>query len=366
MGDGVLAYFGYPIAHEDEAERAIRAGLEVVSAITHLEPHNGGEGPPLSVCVGIATGPVVVGDLIGEGASQESAVVGEPPNLAARLQTLAAGNQVAIGATTKNLAGRAFVLSEQRESAVKGFAEPVYNWAALHEPTVDRRFDAGREDLSPLVGRDEELKLRLRRWDKASRGEGQVVLLSDEAGIGKSRLIQGLRERLHGHDYTSLRYQCSPYHINSALFPIITQLERAAQFDRADGGATRLDKLRALLHRSSDDPRSAVPLIANLLSVPVEEESQTIVSAQEQKDRTLTELSRQPERLSVDNPGLLLFEDVHWVDPTTLELQDLFVNLVREQRVLAILTHRPEFQAAWVGEAHVASLTMKKLPAHNA
>lgn len=195
------------------------------------------------------------------------------------------------------------------------------------------------------------------------QGEGQVVLLSGEAGIGKSRIIQGLRERLSSDSYFSLRYQCSPYHTNSALFPIIAQLERAAEFNRKDDAATRLDKLQRLLERSSEDLETEIPLIANLLSIPIEKnEAFAKLSPQDKKDRTLETLSKQPGQLSVSRPVLFLFEDIHWVDPTTLELLDLFVSRVSNQRVLAVLTHRPEFHAPWTGEAHVSSLTMNKLP----
>ena len=236
MGDGVLVYFGYPQAHEDDAERAVRAGLELIQAVGGLK-----SSAPLQTRVGIATGLVVVGDLIGSGAAQEQAVVGETPNVAARLQSTAEPNTVVIAESTRKLLGNLFELEDLGASELKGIAGPVRAWAALRPSSVESRFEAlHASGLTELVGREEELELLLRRWSKAKTGEGQVVLLSGEAGIGKSRLTAALLERLAGEPHTRLRYFCSPQHTDSALYPVISQMERAAGFvhdDTAQGEA---------------------------------------------------------------------------------------------------------------------------------
>ena len=250
MGDGVLIYFGYPQAHEDDAERAVRAGLELVAAVGALKTH-----APLQTRVGIATGLVVVGDLIGSGASQEQAIVGETPNLAARLQGIAEPNSVVIAESTRKLVGNLFELEDLGAKDLKGIAGPVRAWAALRPASVESRFEAlHASGLTELVGREEELELLLRRWSKAKTGEGQVVLLSGEPGIGKSRLTAALLERLAAEPHTRLRYFCSPQHTDSALYPIISQMERAAGFAHDDTAQAKLDKLDALLAQSFTPP----------------------------------------------------------------------------------------------------------------
>jgi class 3 adenylate cyclase len=243
MGDGVLVYFGYPQAHEDDAERAVRAGLELVAAVKGLKSNAG----PLQARVGIATGLVVVGDLIGKGSAQEQAVVGETPNLAARLQGIAELNTVVIAESTRKLLGNLFELHDLGAKEVKGIAEPVRAWAALRPSSVESRFEALRSATIPLVGREEEMDLLLRRWEQAKRGDGQVVLICGEPGIGKSRIAQTLLERLGAGSHTRLRYFCSPHHQDSAFYPSIAQLERAAGFRRDDTDEQRLDKLEAVL-----------------------------------------------------------------------------------------------------------------------
>ena len=263
MGDGVLVYFGYPQAHEDDAERAVRAGLELVAAVGDLKTH-----APLQTRVGIATGLVVVGDLIGSGASQEQAIVGETPNLAARLQGIAEPNSVVIAESTRKLVGNLFELEDLGAQDLKGIAGPVRAWAALRPASVESRFDAlHASGLTELVGREEELELLLRRWSKAKSGEGQVVLLSGEPGIGKSRLTAALMERLADEPHTRLRYFCSPQHTDSALYPIISQMERAAGFAHDDTAQAKLDKLDALLAQSFTPPQDAA-LLAEMLSLP--------------------------------------------------------------------------------------------------
>src|SRR6185437_16120450 len=243
MGDGVLVYFGYPAAHEDDAERAVRAGLQLVVAIGDLKTH-----AALRTRVGIATGLVVVGDLIGSGASQEQAIVGDTPNLAARLQGVAEPNSVVIAESTRKLVGSLFELEGLGPSELKGISGPVRAWAALRPSLVESRFEAlHASGVTKLIGREEELELLLRRWSKAKSGEDQVVLLSGEPGIGKSRLTAALMERLGGEPHTRLRYFCSPQHTDSALYPIISRMERAAGFAHDDTSQAKLDKLDALL-----------------------------------------------------------------------------------------------------------------------
>ena len=263
MGDGALVYFGYPHAHEDDAERAVRAGLELVAAITALK-----SSVPLQTRIGIATGLVVVGDLIGSGAAQEQAVVGETPNLAARLQGIAEPNAVVIAESTRKLVGNLFELNDLGPQELKGISGPVRAWAALRPSAVESRFEALHGDgLTELVGREEELELLLRRWSKAKADEGQVVLLSGEAGIGKSRLTAALLERLAAEPHTRLRYFCSPQHTDSAFYPIIGQMERAAGLAHDDTPQAKLDKLDALLEQASTSKQDAT-LFAEMLSIP--------------------------------------------------------------------------------------------------
>ena len=262
LGDGVLVYFGYPQAHEDDAERAVRAGLELVAAVGSLKTH-----APLQTRVGIATGLVVVGDLIGSGASQEQAIVGETPNLAARLQGVAAPNKVVIAESTRKLVGNLFELENLRAQDLKGVTGPVRAWTALRPSSIESRFEAlHASGLTELIGREEELELLLRRWSKAKTSEGQVVLLSGEPGIGKSRLTAALLERLASEPHTRLRYFCSPQHTDSALYPIISQMERAAGFAHDDTFGAKLDKLRALLVPGTREDDFA--LLSELLSLP--------------------------------------------------------------------------------------------------
>src|SRR5215469_15377140 len=262
MGDGALMYFGYPHAHEDDDERAVRAGLALVEAMSTLRSEE-----TLPVRVGIATGLVVVGDLIGSGEARERTIVGETPNLAARLQGIGEPNQVIIAESTRRLLGNLFEFADLGSKDLKGIASPPRAWVALRRSSIESRFEALRaSDLTDLVGRDEELELLTRRWTRANSGEGQVVLLSGEPGIGKSRLIAGLLERLAGEPHERLRYFCSPQHTESALYPIISQMERAAGYAHDDTPQTKLDKLDALLARSFASPLHAA-LFAEMLSV---------------------------------------------------------------------------------------------------
>ena len=363
MGDGVLAYFGYPQAHEDDAERAIHAGLRVVESVVDLNPTVGNKhGVDLSARVGIASGSVVVGDLIGEGVSQESAVVGETPNLAARLQTLAARNAVVIGSGTRELAAERFVYDDLGTHTLRGIAEPVSIWRVISPTSAESRFEAAHgAGLTPLVGREHEIGLLLERWEQAQEGDGQVILLSGEAGIGKSRVTETLRGHTAGDDPVTLRYQCSAYHTNSALHPVIEQLKRAARFDTRDTNESKLDKLESLLARGATDVAAATPLFAPLLSIPSGGRYPSLeMSAERKKEKTLESLVAQMEALSRQGRVLLIFEDAHWADPTSLELLALMIEQVQAARVLILITFRPEFTPPWSGYTHITSLTLNR------
>ena len=357
MGDGVLVYLGYPQAHEDDAERAVRAGLELVAAVSGLKTR-----AALQTRVGIATGLVVVGDLIGSGASQEQAIVGETPNLAARLQGMAEPNSVVIAESTRKLLGNLFELEDMGVQDLKGIAGPVRVWTALRPASMESRFEALHgSGLTELVGREEELDLLLRRWSKAKTGEGQVVLLSGEAGIGKSRLTAALLERLVTEPHTRLRYFCSPQHTDSALYPIIGQMERAARLTYSDTTQVKLDKLDALLAQTSTSIQDA-SLFADMLSLPNDGRYPTLdPDPQRRRQRTLEALNRQMEVLSRSNPVLLIVEDVHWSDPTSLEAFGRAVERIATHRVLLIVTFRPEFEFPWIGRPHVTILSINRL-----
>jgi class 3 adenylate cyclase/tetratricopeptide (TPR) repeat protein len=359
MGDGVLAYFGYPKAHEHDAERAVRAGLKVVEAVPRLATN---AGSPLQVRVGIATGLVVVGDLIGAGAAQEQAVVGETPNLAARLQALAEPGVVVIASSTRRLTGGLFEYRDLGAVALKGFAADVPAWQVLGASAIESRFEAMRTAMALLVGRDEEIDLLLRRWEQAKVSDGQVVLISGEPGIGKSRIAETILERLSNEPHIRLRYFCSPHHQDSALYPSITQLERAAGFRREDTDDQRLAKLEAVLARGTNDLSEAVPLLADLLSIPTGARYPPLnLTPQKRKEKTLHAQLTQIEGLTTHGPVLMVWEDVHWSDPTTRESLDLLIERVATLRVFVIISFRPEFSPPWIGRPHVMMLTLNRL-----
>jgi predicted ATPase/class 3 adenylate cyclase len=360
MGDGVLAYFGWPRAHEDDAERAVRSGLAITAAVSTLVTP-GGE--TLAARVGIATGRVVVGDLIGAGAAREETVVGETPNLAARLQALAAPGAVVIGLGTRQLLGGLFELHDLGSHRLKGFAEAVPAFRVLGEAAAESRFEALHTSaLTPLVGREHELGLLLERWERARDGEGQVVLLSGEAGIGKSRLLRALIEHTEGEPHTRLRYYCSPYHTHSALHPVIEQLERAAGWRPEDSAEIKLDKLEAVLAEGSERLPEVVPLIAALLSIPADDRYPSPeLTPQARKARTFEALLGQLDGLAARRPVLLVFEDAHWIDPTTSELFGLIIERLQHLAVLLVITHRPEFSPPWAGYPHGTPLALGRL-----
>jgi class 3 adenylate cyclase/predicted ATPase len=359
MGDGALIYFGYPQAHEDDAERAVRAGLALVEGVSELTA----VGARLNARVGIATGLVVVGDLTGAGEAQERGIAGETPNLAARLQELAEAGAVVIADTTRRLVGDLFESSSLGPSSIKGFAEAVHAWRVIGEGKTESRFEALHGTrVTPLVGRDEEIDLVLSRWRQAKEGGGHVALISGEPGIGKSRLVLALRERLQEEPKASLTYACSPHHTNSALFPLVTQLERAAGFAPDDSSETRLDKLESLLLETAAKPNGAVALFADLLGIPTGSGDElAAMSPLQQKGLLFRAFLAELDALAGRGPVLMVLEDVHWLDPTSRELFDQIVERLQRLPVLLVATFRPELSPPWIGFPHVTLLTLNRL-----
>ena len=359
MGDGVLSYFGFPRAHEEDAERAVRAGLDIAAVIATLETR---ANENLNVRIGIATGIVVVGDLVGEGSAQEQAVVGETPNLAARLQALAEPGTVVVAESTRRLLGGAFELKPLGPQALKGFDAPVPAWAVLREAENVSRFEASRsQSMTPFVGREHEVALLLDRWRDASEGAGQVVLLSGEAGIGKSRVLAALSERIGDKPHVRVRYQSSPHHVNDAYHAISSQIWHAAGFVGSEPAAARLDKLEAMIALSGLETKAVAPFLAALLSIPSEERYPAVeIAPAERKERTIAALLALFEGLTKDAPVLAWLEDAHWIDPTSLNVFGRLIDRLPSLRALLVITFRPEFAAPWVGRARVASLELSR------
>ncbi len=359
MGDGVLAYFGFPRAHEDDAERAVRAGLDLTDAVAGLQAR-GREA--LRTRIGVATGIVVVGDLVGQGSAQEQAVIGDTPNLAARLQASAEPGGVVIADQTRRLLGGAFELKALNLQDLKGFDGPVRAWAVLREAETETRFEASRSSrMTPFVGREPEVALLIERWRDACSGEGKVALLSGEAGIGKSRILATLRERVADEQHLAIRYQCSPHHVNDAFHPIASQIWRAAEFTSDEPPGARLQKLDAMARRSRLEPREIVPLLASLCSVPLEGRyPQFEMAPAEQKERLVAALLALFEGLTMEAPLLALLEDAHWIDPSSLEVFSRLIDRIPKLRAFLVITYRPEFVPPWVGQAHVHSLQLSR------
>jgi class 3 adenylate cyclase len=357
VGDGVLIYFGWPEARETDAERAVRAGLAVAAAVSQGPVH----GEPLQVRVGIATGLVVIGEAIGSGDSRQQTAVGETPNLAARLQSLAGPNHVVIDAATRRQIGGLFECQDLGTVELKGLPAPVQAWHVVSENRALGQFEALRSGATPLVGRDEEMELLLRRWTQAKAGNGRVVLISAEPGMGKSRLAGALAERIAAEPHTRLRYFCSPHHKDSALYPVITQMERAAGFVHADLPVASLAKLQALLATTAP-PIEDVALITELHSLPSADIAPPLdVTSHRKKEKTFEALLRQVEGLAQQQPVLMMFDDIHWIDPSSRELLDRVIERVADWPVLLLAMFRPEFQPPWTGQPHVMTLALTRL-----
>ncbi|ANW02050.1 hypothetical protein LMTR13_19635 [Bradyrhizobium icense] len=360
MGDGVLVYFGWPQAHEDEAERAVRSGLAIVEAVEGLEKR---AGLALSARVGIATGLVVVGDLIGEGAAQEEGVVGATPNLAARLEQLAEPGAVVVSESTRRLLGSWFTITDLGPQQLKGIEGLVSAFRVLGEATAEGRFEAlRRADVGPLIGRENELALLIDRWEMAKSGEGQVVLLSGEAGIGKSRIVLALRERLRTEPRFRIGYYCSPHHVNSALWPVIAQLQRAAGYLHEDTPSLKLEKLDRLVGQAGEFGEDAVPRLAEVMGLPLDGGYVAPGGTpQEKKARLFGILLGQMEGLSRQRPMLMVLEDAHWLDPTSEELFERMVDRIRGLPILLVVTLRPDVPTPWTNFPHVTLLSLNRL-----
>jgi class 3 adenylate cyclase len=345
MGDGVMAYFGWPCAYEDHAERAVRAGLEALRAVQLLKPND----IELEARVGVATGRVVVGDLVGGSVREEGAVAGETPNLAARLQASARPSQLVIAEATRRLVGDAFVVEDLGEKRLKGFGTGIHVHLVKSEQEVESRFHAAHTgELSPFVGRVHEVALLVERWELARAGEGQAVLLSGDAGIGKSRLVQAFGEKLGATTNVILRFQCSPYHTHSALFPIVQNLGRAADFRPGDSNERRLDKLEHMLAELGADIRTVAPVYAELLSLDFHERYDKIeLTPQQRKSLTLQTLVDRFLQRAARSPVLIIVEDAHWIDPTTTELLDALTASINRAPIMLLVTHRPSWTSEW-------------------
>jgi class 3 adenylate cyclase/predicted ATPase len=359
LGDGVLAYFGYPHAHEDAAERAVRAARGIIEAVGRMPPRGGHR---LSVRIGIATGLVVVEQVTAADGASELSAIGETPNLAARLQSLAEPDTVVIADSTRALTRGAFRYADLGIKTLKGIPEPVRVWQVMGEIDASRFEAAHAAALSSFVGRAHEVALLHARWEQAAAGEGQAVLLCGEAGIGKSRIAEQLRQRLEGVDHVRVRHQCSPFNVSSALQPAIAQLEFAAGIKAEDDGEVRLAKLEALLRPTTPNLAETLPHFASLLGIPLGGRYRAPqLAADLAKRRILEALADQLVAISAERPVYWLIEDVHWVDPSTRELIGLCLDRIRDHRVFALVTFRPEFAPPWSHMPHVTSLTLNRL-----
>ncbi len=358
LGDGLMVYFGWPRAHEDDAERAVRAALDIVGSVKAVDAPT-----PLQVRLGVATGPVVVGETGGGDASVPKLAVGETPNLAARVQGLAAPDEIIVAPVTRDLIGALFDTDDLGLHGLKGIIEPVRAWRVNGLARVQGRFAARRAGVrTAIMGRDSEITLIMDRWQRAKDGEGQVVLLSGEAGIGKSRLAQEVRERIASEGHTRLLYQCTPFHANAAFHPIIEQLRHALDVTPADPSQDRLYRLETLLAQSTESLEEVIPLLASLLSLSTEGRYPALdLSPRQHMEQTIGALVAQVLGLAKSRPVLIILEDAHWIDPTTLETFGEIIASIHNARVLIIITHRPTFVAPWTGQAHVAVQNLSPL-----
>ncbi len=364
MGDGMLVYFGYPHAYENDAERAVYAGLAILDTVKGLTQENPHPEFAIAARIGMATGPVVVGEIMGQDIAKERSVFGETPNLAARLQALAQPNQLIIDPVTKRLAGNAFEVADLGACSLKGFDTPVHAWKVLSSKSPVSRFESYQAiQLTNFVGREDEIALLLGRWREAVGGEGQVVLLCGEAGIGKSRMIRNLYDRLADAQYQRVQFQCSPYHTNTALYPAISFLREAADLTSQDSAEAQLNKLDALAGASGIDTPDTVALFADLLSIRGDHRYPPLtVSSETRKEMTLEALVHHLQKLAERAPVLFILEDAHWLDPTTLDLMTRIIDRIRQMRVLLLITCRPDFKPVWSDYSHVTSLTLSRLP----
>jgi class 3 adenylate cyclase len=363
LGDGLMVYFGYPIAHEDDAHRAVSAGIAILSEIEKLNSEVAAkQGIEIAVRIGIHTGPVVAGEVGGIDTRGDMAVIGETPNVAARVEAHAKPNTVVVSARTHRLVSTLFDFDDLGEHRLKGVGTPIRLFSVTGTRPAESRFEAMHPaGLTPFVGRDEEIGLLMGRWDQARDSEGQVALLCGEPGIGKSRITSTFRDMIAGDQHIRLQYQCSPFFTNSAFYPIIQQMEFAAGFVADDATETKLDKLETVLGRFASDVPAVAPLFFAMLSLPLTRYPPLNVSPQRQKEMTIEVLVEQLRGLARQNPVLMVFEDVHWIDPTSLEVLDHVIAAVAELPVLLIVTFRPEFEPHWGGVSHVTVHTMNRL-----
>jgi class 3 adenylate cyclase/tetratricopeptide (TPR) repeat protein len=365
LGDGVLAYFGYPQAHDDDAEQAIQAGLSLSLAVPTCGPK---PDRLLQVRVGIATGLAVVGDLIGEGAAQERNIVGETPNLAARLQAVAEPGQVIVSENTRRLSRGLFEYRDLGQVPLRGFPTPIQAWHVVKEAGVDSRFEALHGSrVAPLAGREEELNLLLGRWHQVKAGDGQAAVIVGEPGLGKSRLAVALDQCLAEERHRVAWCFCSPHHLDSALYPIVRYLERAADFANPDLVSDKQAKLERYLEQSPIETAIALPLLSSLLSLPMEAAANFAdLSPQMRRQLTITTLLEHFASMAQQQPLLIIFEDVHWIDPTSLELLGHLVDQARNLRLLLVITTRPEFSPPWPAHSHIATLSLRHLSPRDA
>ncbi len=360
LGDGVLAYFGWPRAYEDQAERAVRAALDAIASVeaVHLDGHD-----HLQARIGIASGEVVVGDLVGEKMADRETVIGETPNLAARLQGLANAGKIVISAYTRSLLGTAFELEDIGCFELKGFDEPIPAWRVIGDAEVESRFEAAHgRVLTDLIGREHERGLIQTGWAHAISGEGRVMLLSGEAGIGKSRMVQDFRSELPDKSYYSFHFQCSPHHINSAFHPVVQRVRSGARFAAEDDSEAKLNKLEAYLRRRQADITTVAPILARLLSLPGEERYGPLdLSPQQLKNRAIEILIGHMLHQSALQPVLCVVEDAHWADPSTTEMIGEIMTRIADHHVYMLITYRPDFAPPWPDLNHVSQLKLNRL-----